>query len=104
MSVPKHPKHLDQDEWNILKMGYETVIPNWLMQRKDICPTAKLFGGFIHSVTYGNGWMRLEDEFIQELSGLDIDDIIQGWSDLNEHNMIHQDIYSKTRCIQLRRG
>jgi len=98
MSVPKH---LHQDEWEIIKMGYETVIPNWLMKRTDISPLAKLFGGFIHSVTHGNGWMRLDDEFITELTGLDTDDIIAAWSELNRHNMIHQDIYSKSRCIQL---
>jgi len=98
------PKHLTPSEWDILKMGYETTIPNWLMKRKDISANAKLFGGFIHSVTHGDGWMRLDDEFVEELTGLDQADIIDAWSDLNKHNMIYTDAYSDGRCIQLRRG
>lgn len=98
------PKHLDQGEWEIIKMGYETVIPNWLMKRTDVSPTAKLFGGFVHSVTYGGGWMRLEDEFITELTGLDQIDIIDGWSELNKLNMLDHDMYSTGRCMRLKRG
>lgn len=98
------PKHLDPGEWEVLKMGYETVIPNWLMKRTDVSPTAKLFGGFVHSVTYGGGWMRLEDEFIAELAGIDQMDIIEGWSELNKLNLLEHDVYSKGRCMRLKRG
>ena len=98
------PKHLTQDEWDILKMGYETTVPNWLMKRKDISPVGKLFGGFLHSVTYGGGWMRLGVEFIEELTGMDCDDIIDGWSELAQNGMIEQEIYSGDQCIRLGRG
>lgn len=101
MSVPKH---LTQDEWDIIKMGYETTVPNWLMRKKNISPVGKLFGGFLHSITYGDGWMKLEIEFIEELSGMDYDDIIDGWSELAKHNLIEQDIYSRVQCVRLRRG
>jgi len=49
-------------------------------------------------------WMRLEDEFIEELTGLDQEEIIDAWSELNQHNLIFTDAYSNSRCIQLRRG
>lgn len=102
MSVPKH---LTQSEWEIIKMSYETTIPNWLMKRTDISATAKLFGGFIHSVTAGGGWMLLEDEFIEELSGLDQIDVINGWSELNKFGLLEHDIYTNnSRCMRLKRG
>ena len=102
MSVPKH---LDQSEWELLQMGYETTIPNWLMQRTDISPIAKLFGGFVHSVTHGGGWMQLEDEFIEELAGLDQMDVIEGWSELNKFGLLEHDIYATgSRCMRLKRG
>ena len=101
MSVPEH---LTKGEWEVLKMGYETVIPNWIMKRTDISPAAKIFGGFVRSVTHGDGWMSLKDEFITELTGLNQDQIIDAWSELNRHNMIEQNIYSKSRCIQLKKG
>ena len=98
--LDRTPKNWGMSEWNITRMCFEVKVPRYIATDRRLSAEGKLVGGILDTLQ-GAGYVDLTNEYLSELSGLDVSTIISGLISLNRAGIIEQEEIVTYRSLKV---